>query len=191
MYRSVIAGVGGYLPERVVTNEELAQTVDTTDEWIVARTGIRERRIAAEGELTSDLAVAAAKRALANANLEADEIDLVIVATTTPDRTFPATAAEVQAKLGITGGAAFDIQAVCAGFVYGVAVADNFIRLGQVKHALVIGAETFSRILDWKDRPSYPATASTATPSNAASYRPTCTPTAGSATFWRSMAGHP
>jgi 3-oxoacyl-[acyl-carrier-protein] synthase-3 len=152
MYRSVIAGVGSYLPERVVTNQELAETVDTTDEWIVERTGILERRIAADGQLTSDLAVAAASQAMANAGIEAGEIDLVIVATTTPDRTFPATAAEVQAKLGITGGAAFDVQAVCAGFVYGVAVADNFVRLGQAKHALVIGAETFSRILDWQDR---------------------------------------
>jgi 3-oxoacyl-[acyl-carrier-protein] synthase-3 len=152
MYRSVIAGVGSYLPERVVTNQELAETVDTTDEWIVERTGILERRIAADGQLTSDLAVAAASQAMANAGIEAGEIDLVIVATTTPDRTFPATAAEVQAKLGIAGGAAFDVQAVCAGFVYGVAVADNFVRLGQAKHALVIGAETFSRILDWQDR---------------------------------------
>ena len=152
MYRSVITGVGSYLPERVVTNEELAETVDTTDEWIVERTGIRERRLAADGELTSDLAVAAATQALANAGLEAGDIDLSVVATTTPDRTFPATAAEVQAKLGVAGGAAFDVQAVCAGFVYAIAIADNFVRLGQSRNALVIGAETFSRILDWTDR---------------------------------------
>ncbi len=152
MYRSVISGVGAYLPQRVVTNAELAERVDTSDEWIVERTGIRQRYLAADGEVTSDLAIAAATNALMDANIAAEQIDLIIVATTTPDRTFPATAVEVQAQLGITGGAAFDVQAVCAGFIYGLAVADNFVRLGQAKHALVIGAETFSRILDWKDR---------------------------------------
>ncbi len=152
MYRSLICGVGAYLPERVVTNEELAKRVDTTNEWIVERTGIRQRCIAADDEVTSDLAVAAATQALQRAELDIGDIDLIVVATTTPDRTFPATAAEVQAKLGATSGAAFDVQAVCAGFVYGLAVADNFVRVGQSKHALVIGAETFSRILDWNDR---------------------------------------
>jgi 3-oxoacyl-[acyl-carrier-protein] synthase-3 len=152
MFRSVISGVGAYLPERVVTNEELAHRVDTTDEWIVERTGIRERRIAADGELTSDLAVSAAWDALRDARVAAADIDLIVVATATPDRTFPATAVQVQADLGITTGAAFDVQAVCAGFIYALAVADNFVRLGQARHALVIGAETFSRILDWTDR---------------------------------------
>jgi len=150
--RSVIAGCGAYLPARVVSNGELAGRVDTTDEWIVERTGIRERHVAAEGELTSDLAVAAARAALADAGIEAAGVDLIVLATTTPDRTFPATAAQVQARLGITGGFAFDIQAVCSGFVYALAVADNFIRLGQARTALVIGAETFTRLLDWTDR---------------------------------------
>ena len=152
MIRSVIAGCGGYLPERVLTNAELARMVDTSDEWITERTGIRERHIAAEGEFTSDLAIAAAKKALANAKISASDIDLVIVATATPDDTFPATACRVQGELGITRGAAFDVQAVCTGFIYALAVADNFIKVGQFNKALVIGAETFSRILDWKDR---------------------------------------
>jgi 3-oxoacyl-(acyl-carrier-protein) synthase III len=152
MHRAIIEGVGSYLPERVLTNDELARMVDTSDEWIVERTGIRERRIAATGELTSDLAVAAATAALADANTGAEEIDLVLVATSTPDQTFPATATAVQARLGITRGAAFDLQAVCSGFVYALTTADTFIRSGQATNVLVIGAETFSRILDWTDR---------------------------------------
>ena len=150
--RSVIAGAGAYLPERVVTNDDLAAKMDTTDEWIVQRTGIRQRHIAAEGELTSHLAVKASERALAAAGLAAADSDLVVLATTTPDETFPATATRVQAMLGMTRGAAFDVQAVCAGFVYALAVADNFIKAGQAETALVIGAETFTRILDWSDR---------------------------------------
>ena len=153
MIRSQIAGCGSYLPERVVTNADLvAQGIDTNDEWIVQRTGIRQRHLAAEGQKTSDLAVAAARDAMAQGGVTVDEVDLVIVATTTPDNTFPATAARVQAMLGVTKGAAFDIQAVCSGFVYALTMADNMIRLGQAKCALVIGAETFSRLLDWNDR---------------------------------------
>ena len=150
--RSVVLGCGSYLPGRILVNEELARSVDTTDEWIVQRTGIRERHIAAPGELTSDLALHAAKAALANAHVEASSIDLIVLATSTPDQTFPATAVTVQAGLGITGGAAFDLQAVCSGFVYALAVADGLLRTGAHKRALVIGAETFSRILDWSDR---------------------------------------
>jgi 3-oxoacyl-[acyl-carrier-protein] synthase-3 len=152
MRRSVIEGVGSYLPERILTNLELARKVDTSDEWIVERTGIRERRIAAAGEKTSDLAVAAGRAALADAGIEASQVDLVIVATATPDQTFPATAATVQARLGMTSGASFDLQAVCSGFVYGLATADAFIRSGQADTILLIGAETFSRIVDWSDR---------------------------------------
>ncbi len=152
MRRSVIIGTGSYLPERVLTNEELSTMVDTTDEWIVARSGIRERRIAAEGELTSDLATKAAQAALENAGLTADDIDLVLLATATPDETFPATATTVQKNLGMTKGFAFDIQAVCTGFIYALATADNFVKCGQATRALVIGAETFSRIIDWEDR---------------------------------------
>lgn len=152
MIRSVISGVGSYLPARVVLNSELAERVETTDEWIVSRTGITQRHIAAEGELTSDLAVAAAMRALEHAGLQAADIDLIVVATATPDETFPATATRVQAALGLTRGFAFDIQAVCSGFIYALATADNFLKAGQAKRALVIGAETFSRILDWEDR---------------------------------------
>ena len=152
MLRSVITGCGAYLPERVLTNDELSRTVDTTDEWIVSRTGIRQRHIAAEGELTSDLALAAARQALDNAGAPVDEVDLVVLATATPDETFPATATVVQARLGMSRGAAFDVQAVCSGFIYGLAVADNFVKAGQAGCALVIGAETFSRILDWSDR---------------------------------------
>ena len=152
MRHSVIEGVGSYLPQRVLTNAELALKVDTSDDWISERTGIRERHIAADGELTSDLAVAAGKAALADAAIEASEVDLVIVATATPDQTFPATAATVQARLGMTAGASFDLQAVCSGFVYGLATADAFIRSGQANTILLIGAETFSRILDWTDR---------------------------------------
>jgi 3-oxoacyl-[acyl-carrier-protein] synthase-3 len=152
VYRSVVRGVGSYLPARTLTNAELAQMVDTSDEWIVQRTGIRERHIAAKGEKTSDLAVAAAKAALGNAGMSAADIDLILVATSTPDLTFPATATTVQAELGITRGAAFDLQAVCSGFVYAMATADQYLRSGDFTRALVIGAETFSRILDWNDR---------------------------------------
>jgi 3-oxoacyl-[acyl-carrier-protein] synthase-3 len=150
--RSVVLGCGSYLPARILTNDELARSVDTTDEWIVQRTGIRERRIAAAGEMTSDLALNAARNALANARVEADSIDLIVLATSTPDQTFPATAVTVQAGLGITHGAAFDLQAVCSGFVFALAVADGLMRSGAHQRALVIGAETFSRILDWSDR---------------------------------------
>ncbi|MCU0894643.1 MAG: ketoacyl-ACP synthase III [Rhodospirillales bacterium] len=150
--RSRIIGCGSYLPERVLSNDELAAQIETSDDWIVTRTGIQRRHIAAEGELTSDLAAQAARRALAHAGTGADEVDLVVVATSTPDDTFPATATQVQAKLGLTTGAAFDVQAVCSGFVFALAVADNFIRAGQAATALVIGAETYSRILDWDDR---------------------------------------
>ncbi len=152
MIRSRFTGCGSYLPENVLSNDELAESVDTSDEWIRSRTGISERRIAAEGELTSDLAVRAGQKAMDAAGLTPDDIDLVIVATATPDETFPATATIVQAKLGIHRGCAFDVGAVCSGFVYALAVADNFIRTGQVASALVIGAETFSRIIDWSDR---------------------------------------
>lgn len=151
-FRSVVVGCGAYLPERVLTNADLARIVDTSDEWITERTGIKTRHIAAEGELTSDLGLAAAREALEHAGLEASDIDLVIVATSTPDQTFPATAVTIQAGLGMTQGAAFDLQAVCSGFVYALSTADNFIRSGQSRRALVIGAETFSRILDWEDR---------------------------------------
>lgn len=150
--RSVVAGCGSYLPERVVTNADLAKFVDTTDEWIVSRSGIHQRHLAAEGELTSDLGLAAAQAALDNAGLTVDDVDLIVMATTTPDDTFPATATKIQMKLGMHHGAAFDIQAVCSGFVYAMSVADNFIKTGQSKGALVIGAETFSRLLDWEDR---------------------------------------
>jgi 3-oxoacyl-[acyl-carrier-protein] synthase-3 len=150
--RSLITGCGAYLPERILTNDELARQVDTSDAWIVERTGIRQRHIAAEGEMTSHLALQAADRALSHAGLRASDIDLIVLATATPDQTFPATAVRVQAGLGITRGAAFDLQAVCSGFVFGLATADNFIKANQAATALVIGAETFSRILDWKDR---------------------------------------
>ena len=150
--RSVVLGCGSYLPQRVLTNEELARTVDTSDEWITQRTGIRERHIAAPGEFTSHLGVHAARAALADAGVDAQDIDLIVVATSTPDNTFPATAVSVQAELGINHGAAFDLQAVCSGFVYGMAAADGMLKSGGFKRALVIGAETFSRILDWNDR---------------------------------------
>jgi 3-oxoacyl-[acyl-carrier-protein] synthase-3 len=152
MLRSVVLGCGSYLPERILANEELAATVDTSDEWIVQRTGIRQRHIAADGEVTSDLAIQAAKAALANAHVDAQSIDLIVLATSTPDNTFPAAAVSVQAGLGITRGAAFDLQAVCSGFVYGIAVTDALLRTGTYTRALVIGSETFSRILDWTDR---------------------------------------
>jgi 3-oxoacyl-[acyl-carrier-protein] synthase III len=150
--RSLIVGCGSYLPSRVVTNAELAETVDTSDAWIVERTGIRQRHIAADGETTADLATAAARRALEAAGLSGSDLDLIVLATATPDNTFPATATRVQQRLGMIRGAAFDVQAVCSGFLYALAVADNFIRAGQARTALVIGAETFSRILDWTDR---------------------------------------
>lgn len=150
--RSIVRGVGSYLPERIITNEELSRTIDTSDEWIQQRVGIKQRHVAADGEYTSDLALHAARRALDNARISPDEIDLIILATTTPDLTFPATAAIVQQKLGMHHGAAFDIQAVCSGFVYGMVTADSYLKNGIARRALVIGAETTSRILDWTDR---------------------------------------
>ena len=152
MRRSRILGVGSYLPERRVTNAELAAQVDTSDEWITQRTGIKARHIAAEGETTSMLATKAAERALAHAGIEAKDIDLIVLATATPDYTFPATATQVQANLGIRHGVAFDLAAVCSGFVFALTTADKFLTSGSHKRALVIGAETFSRILDWQDR---------------------------------------
>ena len=150
--RSVVLGCGSYLPKRILTNAELATRIDTSDEWIVQRTGIRQRHIAADDEFTSHLGINAAKAALADAGLDAQAIDLIVLATSTPDNTFPATAVAVQHSLGINHGAAFDLQAVCSGFIYALATADNFLRSGSHKSALVIGAETFSRILDWTDR---------------------------------------
>src|SRR5580698_8690170 len=150
--RAKVAGCGAYLPERVLTNDELARRLDTSDDWIRQRTGISERRIAADGELTSDLAVAAARRALERAGMSGSDLDLIVLATATPDHTFPATASKVQARLGMKRGAAFDVQAVCSGFIFALAVADNALRLDQARTALVVGAETFSRILDWEDR---------------------------------------
>jgi 3-oxoacyl-[acyl-carrier-protein] synthase III len=150
--RSVVLGCGSYLPERVVSNCELSRMVDTSDEWILQRTGIRERRIAATGETTVSMGIAAARAALAAAQVEADTIDLIVLATSTPDNTFPASAVSIQAGLGITRGAAFDLQAVCSGFVFSLAAADSLLRDGAFARALVIGSETFSRILDWSDR---------------------------------------
>ena len=150
--RSVVLGCGSYLPQNVVTNDDLALRVDTSDEWIQQRTGIRERRIAAADETTSTLGIAAARRAIAAAGIAAADIDLVLVATSTPDNTFPATAVTIQAELGIERGFAFDLQAVCSGFVYAVTTADALLQAGQATRALVIGAETFSRIIDWEDR---------------------------------------
>ena len=152
MIRSVVQGCGAYLPEKIVTNAELARKVDTSDEWIQQRTGIKQRHIAADGEFTSHLAIKAAERALDHAGLDASDLDLIVLATATPDETFPATATVVQKALGMTKGAAFDLQAVCAGFIYGVSVADSLIKNGLAGTAMVIGAETFSRILDWNDR---------------------------------------
>lgn len=150
--RSVVLGCGSYLPQKVLTNAELAARIDTSDEWIVQRTGIHQRHIAADGEFTSHLAINAARAALEHAGIDAQAIDLIVLATSTPDNTFPATAVAVQHGLGINHGAAFDLQAVCSGFVFALATADNFLRCGAYKRALVIGAETFSRILDWSDR---------------------------------------
>ena len=150
--RSVVLGCGSHLPDRILGNAELANSVDTSDEWIVQRTGIRQRHIAATGEMTSDLALKAAQNALASAKIDAQSIDLIVLATSTPDQTFPATAVTVQAALGIHHGAAFDLQAVCSGFIYAMAMTDSLLRTGNFKRALVIGAETFSRILDWNDR---------------------------------------
>ncbi|WP_436095488.1 beta-ketoacyl-ACP synthase III [Bosea sp. LjRoot237] len=150
--RSVLRGCGSYLPARILTNAELAAKVDTSDEWIVQRTGIRARHIAADDETTGTLGLRAAEAALADAGIPASEVDLIIVATATPDHTFPATATEIQAALGISHGAAFDLQAVCSGFVFALATADKFLTSGAAKTALIIGAETFSRILDWEDR---------------------------------------
>jgi len=150
--RTVVKGCGGYLPKRVLTNEDLAKVVDTTDEWISTRTGIKERRIAAKGELTSTMGTAAARAALATAGIDPKDIDLIVLATSTPDQTFPATAVTIQADLGITQGAAFDVQAVCSGFVFALTTADNYLKSGEFRRALVIGSEAFSRILDWDDR---------------------------------------
>lgn len=152
MSGSRVLGTGSALPRRVVTNAELAETVDTSDEWIVARTGIRQRHIASDDETTATLAVAAARAALEDAGIEASSIGLIVLATATPDNTFPATATKVQAALGCQGGIAFDVAAVCSGFLYALATADSLLRTGMASRALVIGAETFSRILDWEDR---------------------------------------
>ena len=152
MRRSLVLGAGSALPKRKVTNEELAQTVDTSDEWIVERTGIRSRYIAGEGETTSTLAAQAARNALQHAGIDAAEIDLIVLATATPDQTFPSSATKVQATLGINDCVAFDVHAVCTGFLYALSVADSMLRAGNARRALVIGAETFSRILDWEDR---------------------------------------
>ena len=150
--RARVLGCGAYLPSRVMTNDELAEIVDTSDAWIQKRTGIKERRVAGEQEFTSDLGVAAAREALDHAGLKARDLDLIVCATSTPDETFPSTATRIQARLGMESGAAFDVQAVCSGFVYGLSVADAFVRSGQARNVLVVGAETFSRILDWEDR---------------------------------------
>jgi len=152
MIFSRITGTGSYLPAKVLTNADLEKMVETTDEWILERTGIRERHIAVDGETTCDLSEQAARRAIAAAGLDVKDIDLIVVATTTPDRVFPSTACLLQERLDIHGCAAFDIQAVCTGFVYALGIADKFIRTGTAKHALVVGAETLSRIVDWKDR---------------------------------------
>ena len=149
---SKVIGCGAYLPENVVTNEDLAKQVDTSDEWIVSRTGIRQRHIVQDGEMTSDLAYQAAKRAVKDAGIEQQDIDLIVVGTTTPDDTFPAAAVKVQSRLGLTGGAAFDVQAACSGFIYALSVADSMIRAGQIKTAIVIGADTLSKLLNWQDR---------------------------------------
>ena len=151
-FYSRIAGTGSYLPKKILTNLDLERTVDTSDEWIFTRTGIRQRHIAADDETTSDLALNAARRAIEAAGITPQDIGLIVVATTTPDMVFPSTACILQSKLGIKGGPAFDVQAVCSGFVYGLTIADQFIKSGQYGHALVVGAEIYSRILDWNDR---------------------------------------
>jgi 3-oxoacyl-[acyl-carrier-protein] synthase-3 len=150
--RSHVIGCGAYLPETVLTNHEIAQRIETSDEWIRERTGIRQRHIVRAGEKTSDLALQASRQALAAAGIDAGELDMIVCATTTPDETFPATATTLQARLGMIRGAAFDVQAVCSGFIYGMAVADNFIKTGMAKTVLLVGAETMSRLLDWDDR---------------------------------------
>ncbi len=150
--RSVIRGIGAHVPARVMTNDDIAQLVDTSNEWIVERSGIRQRHIAEDGETTADLGVAAARQALIRSGVDPVDIDLIICATATPNRTFPATAVRIQNMLGVTKGAAFDVQAVCSGFIYALVCADNFLKAGQSRRALVVGAETFSRILDWEDR---------------------------------------
>ena len=152
MRRSVFLGCGSYLPDKILTNDDLAKNLDTSDEWISKRTGIRQRHIAAEGQFTSDLGVEASKVAIANAGITLDEIDLIVLATVTPDNTFPSTATHIQSKLGVKRGAAFDVQAACSGFIYALNSVDNMIRLGQANKALLVGAETFSRIVDWEDR---------------------------------------
>ncbi|PCI04523.1 MAG: 3-oxoacyl-ACP synthase [Hyphomicrobiales bacterium] len=152
MIRSVITGCGSYLPENIVTNDDLAKTVDTTDEWIVQRTGIRQRHIAEDGETTADLGEKAARAAMKDAGITVDDLDLIILATSTPNNTFPATSVEIQHRLGMNHGAAFDMQAVCSGFVFALTTADQYLKSGFAKRILVIGAETFSRILDWEDR---------------------------------------
>jgi len=151
-FKSKIIGVGSYLPEKIVTNEDLSKNIDTNDKWITERTGIKERRIADDSETTSSLGIEAAKKAINNAGISKDDIDLIILATATPDNTFPATATSIQSGLGIKGGYAYDVQAVCSGFVFALEIADNSLKLGKSKNALVIGSETFSRILDWEDR---------------------------------------
>jgi 3-oxoacyl-[acyl-carrier-protein] synthase-3 len=152
MIRTRVIGCGAFLPDNVVTNDDLARTVDTSDAWIRERTGIRQRHIAREGQTTSDLALEAGRAALADAGIDAGELDIVIVATTTPDRTFPSVATMVQSRLGMARGAAFDVQAVCSGFIYGLSLADSLIRTGQARTILLVGAETMSRVLDWTDR---------------------------------------
>tara|TARA_Y100001970_G_scaffold45236_1_gene56713 strand:- start:13622 stop:14593 length:972 start_codon:yes stop_codon:yes gene_type:complete len=152
MLRSRVIGCGGYLPENTISNADLAKKIDTTDEWIIERSGIHQRHIAADGELTSDLAAAAARSALSDASIPSSEIDLLVLATSTPDNTFPATATKVQKMINMGSGLAFDVQAVCAGFICALSVADNFLQTGQAKTAMVIGSETYSRILDWNDR---------------------------------------
>jgi 3-oxoacyl-[acyl-carrier-protein] synthase III len=150
--RSQVIGCGAYLPERILTNAEIAKSVDTSDEWIVSRTGIRRRHIAVDGETTTDLALKSAQNAMKDAQIAVEELDLIVVATTTPDETFPSVATAVQSRIGMTRGAAFDVQAVCSGFIYGLAVADNFIKAQQASTVLLIGAETMSRLMDWTDR---------------------------------------
>ncbi len=152
MFRSVIKGIGSYLPDKVLTNDDLSKMVDTSDAWIRERTGILERRIASDKELTSDLAILATRNALANSELTGNDIDLIVLATTTPDDTLPATACKVQAAIGMKHGFAFDVQAVCSGFLYALSIADSYIRTGAIRRAVVVGAETLSRIVDWTDR---------------------------------------